>query len=70
MNPQYPCKRRKNVDKDKDTLICCNICNLWSHVECANVSPKTYEKLQNDVSNWNCSICVKTLPFSDLRTKN
>ena len=46
---------------------------MWSHIECVNISPKTYKKLQNDdvsVSVWYCPICVRNLPFSDLiRTK-
>ena len=34
------------------------------------ISPKTYEKLQNDdLSALYCPICVRNLPFSDLRTK-
>ena len=43
---------------------------MWSHIECVNISPKTYVKLQDDdVSAWYCPICVRSLPFSDLRTK-
>ena len=70
MNPQYSCKTRKNEVKDKDRSIRCNMCNMWSHIECVNISTKTYKKLQNDdVSAWSCPICVRSLPFSDLRTK-
>ena len=43
---------------------------MCSHIECVNISPKTYEKLQNDdVSAWYCPVCVRSLHFSDLRTK-
>ena len=67
MYPQCPCK---NEVKDNDPLICCDICNMWSYIECVNISPKTYVKLQDDdVSAWYCPICVRSLPFSDLRTK-
>ena len=39
------------------------------HLMCY-ISPKTYEKLQNDdLSALHCPICVRNLPFSDLRTK-
>ena len=71
MNPQYPCKICKNEVKDNDALICCDICNMWSHTECVNISPKTYVKLQDDddVSAWYCPICVRSLPFLDFRTK-
>ena len=70
MNPQYPCKICKNEVKNKDPSICCDLCNIWSYIQCANISPKTYEKLYNDdVSTWYCPICVKNVPFSDLKTK-
>ena len=70
MNPQYPCKICKNEVKDKDPSICWNICNMWSHIECVNISPKTYGKLQNDdVSDLYCPICVRSLSFPDLRPK-
>ena len=70
MNPQNPCKICKNEVKDIDLSVCCDICNMWSHIECVNISPKTYVKLQDDdVSAWYCPICVRSLSFSDLRTK-
>ena len=64
MKPQYPCKICKNEVKDKDLSICCDICNMWSHIECVNISPKTYKKLQNDDAS--ASYCRK---FEDKRTK-
>ena len=43
---------------------------MWSHIECVNISPKTYEKLQNDdASDWYSTICVRSMLFLDLRTK-
>ena len=70
MNPQYPCKIFNNEVTDNDPSICCDICNIWSHIECVNVSSKTYVKLQDDdVCACYCPICVRSLPFSDFRTK-
>ena len=70
MNPKYPCKICKSEVKDNDLSISCDICNMWSHIECVNISSKTYVKPQDDViSAWYCPICVRSLPFSDLRTK-
>ena len=69
MNPQCPCKICKNKVKDNDPSICCDMCNVWSHVGCVNISPKTYVKLEDDVSAWYCPICIRSLPFSDLRSK-
>ena len=43
---------------------------MWSHIECVNISPKTYGKLQNDdVSDLYCPICARSLSFPDLRPK-
>ena len=68
MNPQYPCKICKNEVKNKDPSIYRDICNMWIHNEFINMSPKTFEKLQNDdASACYCPICVRSLPFSNLR---
>ena len=43
---------------------------MWSHIECVNMSSKTYVNLQDDVvSAWYFPICISSLSFSDLRTK-
>ena len=49
MNPQYPCKICKIEVKDNDASVCCDICNMWSHIKCVNISSKTYVKLQDDI---------------------
>ena len=70
MNPQYPCKICKNEVKDNDPSVSRDIYNMWSHIECVNISFKTYVKLQDNVlSAWYCPICFRSLPFLDLRTK-
>ena len=70
MNRQYPCKICKNEVKDNDPSRCCDMCNMRSHIGCVNISPKTYIKLQDDdVSAWYRPICIRSLPFSDLRAK-
>ena len=39
-------------------------------IECVKIFSKTFLKPQDDdVSAWYCPICVRSLPFSDLRTK-
>ena len=70
MNPQYPCKICKNEVKDNNPSVCCDICNMCSHIECVNITSKTYVNLWDHVvSARYCPICVRSLPFSDLRTK-
>ena len=69
MNPQYPCKIWKNEVQDKDPSICCDICNIWSHIECVNISPKILSPGKRSFICLVLPICVRSLPFSDLRTK-
>ena len=70
MNPKYPFKICNNDFKDNDPSVCCDISNMWSHIECVKISLKTYVKLQDDVvSAWYCPICVRNVPISDLRAK-
>ena len=49
MNPQYLCKICKNEVKDNNPSVCCDICKMWSHIECVNISSRTYVNLQCDV---------------------
>ena len=68
MNLQYPCKICKVEMKDKDTSICSDICNVWSHTECVNICPEIYEQLQNCyVFAWYFPNGVRCLPLSDLK---
>ena len=65
LNSRYQCKIYKIEVTEKGRSICCDIFNVWSHNECVNLCPKTYEKLHND----NLPACVTSLPCADLRTK-
>ena len=61
MNPQYPCKICKNEVKDKDSLICCDICNMWNHIECVNIKP---------IKNWKMMMYLFVIRLKDKKTKN
>ena len=37
----------------------CDICNLWCHIKCANISPLEYKELCNkDAFDWSCFKCL------------
>ena len=67
MSQKFPCSIcPKNVSKNHNA-VCCDICNLWVHIKCNNVTKYCYRKLQNDREPWYCKKCIKnTVPFSQL----
>ena len=67
MNQNCPCSIcPKNVAKNYNA-ICCDICDLWVHIKCNNVTKYCYRKLQNDKETWFCKKFIKNIvPFSQL----
>ena len=37
--------------------ICCDSCDTWIHIKCANMSTKKYQKHQNSSCTWICFRC-------------
>ena len=67
MTPKCPCGIcAKHVEKNHNA-VCCDICNLWVHIKCNNITKFCYRKLQNSQDPWYCKKCIKQiLPFSEL----
>ena len=67
MNQKFPCSIcPKNVAKNHNA-VCCDICNLWVHIKCNNITKYCYRKLQNDKEPCYCKKCIKNIvPFSQL----
>ena len=67
MTPKYLCGIcAKDVTKSHNA-VCCDICNLWVHIKCNNITKFCYRKLQNSQDPWYCKKCIKQiLPFSEL----
>ena len=67
MNQKFPCSIcPKNVAKSHNA-VWCDICNLWVHIKCNNITKYCYRKLQNDKEPWHCKKCIKnTVAFSQL----
>ena len=56
----------KNVS-DKDKAVQCDLCELWVHIKCNNLSNLDYRYLQNSNESWYCIECCSTiLPFNSL----
>ena len=66
MTPKYPCGICAK-DVAKNHAACCDICNLWVHIKCNNITKFCYRKLQNSQEPWYCKKCIKQiLCFSEL----
>ena len=52
----------------KENAICCDLCDLWYHIKCSNMSLKVFKTfLTNTTKVWYCKNCIDTiLPFSSL----
>ena len=48
MNQKFPCRiSPENVAKNHNA-VSCDICNLWVHIKCNNITTYCYRELQND----------------------
>ena len=54
-----------------DDSICCDICQAWLHINCADLTYKNFKKLSKDVSTpWYCKTCTRSIfPFGQLNNK-
>ena len=68
--PKFPCDISENFTKDigkHHYSVCCDICILWVHIKCNNITKFCYRKHQNWREPWYCKKCIKRiLPFSEL----
>ena len=45
--------------KNEDTSVHCDLCNLWIHVYCVDVSSAEYGKAKPSMLPWYCPLCAK-----------
>ena len=65
-NQTFPCVFVLKMLPKKHRAVCCDICNLWVHIKCNNITEYCYGKLQNDKESY-CKICIKIIvPFLKL----
>ena len=64
MTPKFPCGICPKAVAKNPSAVCCEICNLWVHIKCNNITKFCYRKLQQSREPWFCHGFV--LPFSEL----
>ena len=61
---RYPCKICAKPVKSNQRGICCDECEMWTHVKCINMSTDEYEQFtRNETLSWACQDCF--FPFSE-----
>ena len=67
LNPgptRHPCGVCSRSVAKTHRAVLCDICDLWQHIKCVNISPSDYEKLSTSDEPWNCPKCTdKTSVF-------
>ena len=54
----FPCTTCDNPVLDDQRGVCCDLCDRWTHADCARVNEDEYEKLSSDVNTeWFCHCC-------------
>ena len=54
---RHPCGICERPVAANHRAICCDSCDTWIHIKCANMSPKKYQKHQNSSCTWICFRC-------------
>ena len=63
---KYPCGICEKSVKSNHKAVQCDICNLWSHTKCNNISRNEYSLLETSDKKWACVKCMNgALPFAD-----
>ena len=65
---KFPCTVCQKPVKTNQRGVCCDVCDLWTHVNCARLKDEEYRRLSFERHlEWMCPLCVLgSLPFPDL----
>ena len=62
---KYPCSSCQKPCKSNQRCICCDVCQLWTHLKCTTLTPKEFDILGNSDLTYFCQSCINdTFPFS------
>ena len=62
---KYPCSSSQKPCKSNQRCICCDICQLWTHLKCTTLTLKKFDILGNRDLTYFCQSCINdTFPFS------
>ncbi len=65
-NYKFPCRVCHKPVKCNQKGILCDMCNLWHHIKCINMSTKEYFRLaDNEDEPWECPDCQFPYRFTD-----
>ena len=70
--PKHQCGLCQKLVKRNDRAIQCDICDLWVHIRCENISKAQYNHLVNSEndSEWYCSKCKAYCYLCNVIVKN
>ena len=58
------CSYCNSICDNGQNCILCNSCNNWKHLKCISLKLKSFRKLSNSNSDFNCDECYKSIfPF-------
>ncbi len=65
-NYKFPCGICHKPVKVNQKGILCDMCNLWHHIKCINMTTAEYFRLaENEEEPWECSDCQFPYKFTD-----
>ena len=65
--PKFPCRICEKNVSDKDKAVECDLCELWVHIKCKNLTYLDYGYLQNSNESWYCiEYCSTIFIFNSL----
>jgi len=64
---KYPCTQCFKPCKSNQLSICCDICQVWTHLKCTSLTASEFEKLGSSAKDYFCQNCCDDIfPFSSL----
>ena len=54
----FPCGDCGRAVASNHRGICCDTCNQWFHIRCANITPQDYSALSCSIEDWYCKNCI------------
>ena len=54
----FPCGNCGRAVASNHRGICCDTCNKWFHIRCANITPQEYSALCHSIEDWYCENCI------------
>lgn len=73
MSTKFPCRICTFNVQDCDKSIFCDVCLMWVHISCNDITDDNYFEIQVDDNSdpWCCNACFNDcLPFQKLNIKN